>query len=311
MISCMPRTYADDADFWRRYQEHLPPEVRIEPGHEPREEHRPWRGGALHLDRFAVPDAAVTVVVVHGGGGYGRMLAPIGRVLHEHGAEVVLPDLPGYGLTDVAPAQVRYGAWVDVLLEVVAAERAGGRLVVLFGLSMGGMLALHAAAAAPAGHVAGVVATTLMDPRDPAVRRGAGRFPTPGVALRSAALDRVRLPMPLLAPIERMSSVGAINRLCRRDPQGGGGRVPLGLLRSWMTYVPAIEPSAFTACPVLLLHPLADRWTPPAWSTAVLDRIPAPTRYVGLDACEHWPIEQPGLTTLTEELGAFLAGRQK
>ena len=300
-------SYARDASHWRRYQPHLPVELRLEPGAEPAEEWWERDGGAVHVDRFTAPGAGTTVVVLHGGGGYGRLLASLGRPLADAGLEVVLPDLPGYGLTEGDPAAVRYEHWVACAVELVERERARGRTVVLVGLSMGGMLALHAAAAAPPGAVAGVAATTLMDPRRPQVRRGAGRFPTPAALLAVRVTDRLRLPMRLLAPLERMSSVPAVNALCRTDPQGGGRRVALGLLRTWMTYRPAIEPEAFDRCPVLLAHPLADRWTPVAWSRETLDRIPGRTRFVGLERGEHWPLERPALTTLVDELSAFAA----
>ena len=300
-------SYTSDATHWRQYQPHLPPELRLDEHTTPTEEWWTWRGKAVHLDRFPSPRAGSCVIVLHGGGGYGRMLAPLGRAIHEAGHEVVLPDLPGYGLTEADAAAVRYPDWVALVVDLIGHEQSAGRRVVLFGLSMGGMLAFHAAAAAAPGAVAGVAATTLMDPRVPEVRRGAGRFPTPAVLLRSGFADGVRLPMPLLAPIERMSSDPEINRLCRRDPQGGGRRVALGLMRSWMTYEPAGEPEEFDRCPVLLVHPLADRWTPPAWSRAVLDRIAGPTRFVGLERCEHWPTEQPGRGVLFDELRAFVS----
>jgi alpha-beta hydrolase superfamily lysophospholipase len=300
-------SYEREAGHWRLYQPHLPHEVRLEPGAEPDEEWWERDGGAVHLDRFVTPGARTTVVVLHGGGGYGRLLASLGRPLAEAGHEVVLPDLPGYGLTEGDPAAVRYEDWVACAVELSERERARGNDVVLFGLSMGGMLALHAAAAAPPGAVAGVAATTLMDPRRPQVRRGAGRVPAPAGLLASGAADRLRVPMRLLAPLARMSAIPAVNALCRTDPQGGGRRVALGLLRTWMTYTPAIEPEAFDRCPVLLAHPLADRWTPVGWSRETLERIPGATRFVGLERCEHWPLEQPGLSTLLGEVGAFAA----
>lgn len=298
----MTRTYATDASHWRRYQPHLPPELRVDGPDGPEEARWDWRGRDIHIDRFPAATAKTAVIVLHGGGGYGRMLAPLGRGLHDAEHEVVLPDLPGYGLTDCDARSVRYDDWVALAADLAAVEHAKGRRVVLFGLSMGGMLALHAAAAAPPGVIDGVAATTLMDPRRAEVRRGAGRFPTPAWALRLPAADPVRMPMPLLAPIERMSSVPAINALCRRDPQGGGRRVALGLMRSWMTFQPAVEPAHFDRCPVLLAHPLADRWTPVVWSRSVLDEIPGAKRFAGLEGCEHWPMEQPGLSVLLEEV---------
>jgi len=303
----MSRNYAIDATTWRAYQPHLPAGLRLPDDDLPAESRWAWDGLDVHVDRYARPDAATTVIVVHGGGGYGRLLAPFGRQIALADADVVLPDLPGYGLTTCPPQEMTYGRWVRCVADLAVAEQARtGRPVRLFGMSMGGMLALHAAMVAPAGTVAGVGATTLMDPRARAVRRGVGRIPIPGALLRLGVADRVRLPMPLLAPVERMSSVRAINRLCLRDPQGGGNRVPYGFLRSWLAYQPVMEAEAFDRCPVLLAHPLADRWTPVAWSQDVLRRIPAPTTFVGLERCEHLPAEEPGATTLRTAVGTWL-----
>lgn len=61
--------------------------------------------------------------------------------------------------------------------------------------------------------------------------------------------------------------------------------------------------------PVLLLHPLAERWTPVAWSREVLHAIPAipaPTRFRGMASCEHWPMESPGIDVLRSELAGLL-----
>jgi alpha-beta hydrolase superfamily lysophospholipase len=83
--------------------------------------------------------------------------------------------------------------------------------------------------------------------------------------------------------------------------------VPLGFLRSWLTCTPPLEPREFDRCPVLLAHPAADRWTPSELSTRTLERLACPTRYVELERCEHFPIEEPGVSTLRTEIAAFLA----
>jgi len=51
--------------------------------------------GPLHLDRHGPPDAGLTVILVHGAGGYGRMFAPLAQRLAVAGHEVLAPDLPG------------------------------------------------------------------------------------------------------------------------------------------------------------------------------------------------------------------------
>lgn len=301
-------SYATDATTWRAYQRHLPPSLRLADDDLPAEETWRWDGLDVHLDRWSAPHGArCTVVVLHGGGGYGRLLAPYGRLLRDAGCDVLLPDLPGYGLTACPPREMRYARWVTCAAALAQEEAArSGRSVVLFGASMGGMLALHAAGVAPAGTVAGVAATTLMDPRRAEVRRAVGRVPLPAAALRLGVADGLRVPMPWVARLDRMSSVPEVNRLVARDPQGGALRVPVGFLRSWLTYDPPLEPRAFDRCPVLLAHPLADRWTPATWSLDVLQDVPAPTTYVGLERCEHLPIEEPGLTQLGTALGSWL-----
>jgi alpha-beta hydrolase superfamily lysophospholipase len=304
------RSYAVDALTWRDYQPFLGSDMRLGADNLPAETTWAWRGLDVHLDRFDAQDAELTVIVCHGGGGYGRLLAPVGRLVHELGYSVVLPDLPGYGLTGVAPSRMRYPLWVDLVVDLAGAERRrSGRPVVLLGMSMGGMLALHAAAAAADGTVSGLVVTTLIDPRERATRAAVSRLPGAGrlSGLLRLAPSNLRVPMPWLAHVNRMSSLPAVNELCVSDPQGGGNRVPLGFLRSWLTYTPAHEPHAFDRCPVLLAHPAADRWTPVELSTRTLDRLACSTRYVELERCEHFPIEEPGVSTLRAETAAFLA----
>ncbi|MFJ9363869.1 hypothetical protein ACIRRA_05525 [Nocardia sp. NPDC101769] len=63
-----------------------------------------------------------------------------------------------------------------------------------------------------------------------------------------------------------------------------------------------VEPENFTACPVWLLHPGADRWTPLALSKSFFSRIAAPKHLVVLDDAGHYPVEDPGIRQLTAAL---------
>lgn len=308
-----PRTYARDHDAWRLVQPLLPASMRTR-GHEPAEEAWSWRGSTVHLDRYAVPDAPATAIVLHGAGGHGRLLASAGRIVRDAGLEAVMPDLPGYGLTVPAPGHRRYPAWVALVADLVRAERArSGRPVVLAGMSLGGMLAWHAASVLPPGTVAAVVATNLLDPGDPEVQRAVARWPAVGA--RSAALLRwtprplhgVRLPLPLVANAAGMSNDPAVVRALLADRRGTGSHVAIGFLRSWFAYRPPVAPEAWAHGPVLLAHPGDDRWTPTALSRRFFDRLPAPKRFVELERCGHLPTGEPGLSAFVDEIGTLAA----
>jgi alpha-beta hydrolase superfamily lysophospholipase len=89
------------------------------------------------------------------------------------------------------------------------------------------------------------------------------------------------------------------------DPCGGGNRVSLRLLRTYLTSAPEVEPEAFDVCPLLLAHPAADTWTPVALSRPFFERLACDKELVLLDGAGHFPIEQPGLSQLEQAFGAF------
>ncbi|MCH9640640.1 MAG: alpha/beta hydrolase [Actinomycetia bacterium] len=270
-----------------------------------------WRETRVHIARAVVPDAAVRAMVIHGGGGYSGALWPAAAVAAGSGVDVLAPDLPLYGYTrEPHPSTVRYDDWIDLLCELVDAEKATDpRPLILFGASMGGMLAYEVAARTR--QVAAVVATCLLDMSDPKARAAVTRFawmggPAP-VLLRAIdpALGRVRLPIRWLADMANMSSEPRLSRLCASDPRGGGASVPLGFLSSWMNYRHS-PPESFDAAPVTLVAPAADTWTPPELSAGFLHRISAPTRLVMLENCGHYPIEEPGVGQLRETMSEIV-----
>lgn len=266
-----------------------------------------WRDTRVRIARAAVPAAPTRVMVIHGGGGYSGALWPAAMVAAGDGVEVLAPDLPLYGDTEVPdPAGVRYNHWVDLLCDLVRAERtADPRPLILFGASMGGMLAYETAARTRL--IAAVLATCLLDVSDPRARAAATRYrwmgrPAPAI-LRAIdpVLGRVRLPIRWMADMANMSSDPRLSRLCAADPRGGGANVPLGFLTSWMNFRHA-APESFNAAPVTLVAPAADKWTQPELSVGFLQRISAPTTLVMLENCGHFPIEEPGLARLRETM---------
>lgn len=264
-----------------------------------------WRDGRVHIARVAAPEASARVLVIHGAAGHSGALWPVCAPIAGM-ADLLLADLPPYGNTVVPrPHRIRYGDWVELLCELVLAERRrDDRPLVLFGASMGGMLAYEVAART--GQVSAVVATCLLDPADAEARRRAARgpvgsIPPAGLAVLERLAGGVRVPMRWLADERRISRDPRLSALCAADPRGGGARTPIGLLTSFVRYSHT-SPESFDSVPLVLAHPAADDWTPPALSLRFLDRIKGPTTVVMLDNCGHYPAEEPGLTQLAETL---------
>ena len=304
----------DDLPISRRYQQFFPELLRCTPASTPREEWWSWRGLDVHLDRMAPAESPLKVIVLHGAGAYGRVMAPAAVLAQRYGFETVAPDLPGYGLTRVSWGQLDYPLWIRCVSDLIDAELArDSRPVVLFGVSLGGLLAYQAAARSR--RVAGLIATTLADPRERAVRQGFARHPllgTAGLATLNAlswATDRLPLPMALMSRMDGISNDPALSALVKSDAMGGGNWVPAQFLRTLMTTPPDIEPEAFDLCPVLLAHPGDDRMTDIALSRRFFERLPARAHkktMVVLDGASHMPTEVAGLAQLEAAVIQFL-----
>jgi pimeloyl-ACP methyl ester carboxylesterase len=249
------------------------------------------------------PNAPLKVIVLHGAGAYGRVMAPAAVLAQRYGYETVAPDLPGFGLTRVPRRRMTYPLWIDCVCDLIELERMrDSRPIVLFGVSLGGLLAYQVAARAPS--IAGLIATTLADPRDTAVRRGFARHPLLGTAglwlLAKLAFitDGLPLPIALMSRMNQISNKRELSAIVMRDRLGGGNWVPARFLRTLMTTPLVLEPEQFISCPVLLAHPGEDRMTDIALSRRFFDRIAAPKRMVVLDEASHMPTEHPGVDQL-------------
>ncbi|WP_415974581.1 alpha/beta hydrolase [Rhodococcus sp. 077-4] len=294
-----------------RYARFLPEQYRPVAGEKPESMYWMWGDTRVHIARAVRPESRVRVMAVHGAGGYYGLLWPYAAIAAREGFEVMCPDLPLYGDTVVEdPSSMRYRDWIDLLCELVIAEKArDDRPLVLLGASMGGMLAYEVAHRT--GLVDRVIATCLLDPADPSARRAAARFdmlggPAPQLLRMLAAVaGHVRIPVRWMADMANMSLNAELSDLCARDPKGGGVRVPIAFLASFFGYVHT-RPEGYDGPPVLLTHPAEDRWTPPEVSIGFLERIRGDTEIVMLDGCGHLPVEEPGLTQLADTLRKVL-----
>ncbi|MGY0503471.1 alpha/beta hydrolase [Nocardia sp. FBN12] len=297
---------------YAEYVRFLPQRYRDEVMFEPESSWFAWHGNRVHVARAGAEDAPVRVLALHGAGGHAGLVWPLLGIGAAEGVSVMAMDLPLYGDTAVAdPGAVRYREWVEIVGDFVVSETdSDDRPLVVFGASVGGMLAYEVAART--GRIAHVVATCLPDPADPAMRRAmvrwapAGAVPPVLLSGIAAVLGRVRVPIRWLVDMANMSSDPALSRLCATDPRGGGVRVPLGFLVDFLRFRHT-PPEEFVAAPVTLVHPAADRWTPPELSVRFLDRISAPTTVTLLDGCGHFPVEEPGVTQLADALRTLLA----
>jgi pimeloyl-ACP methyl ester carboxylesterase len=302
---------------WRRVVARFPEEYRpgSSPATTPEQSWWRWRDCDVHLDTYRprgadgspVP-APATLVVLHGGGGNGRLVGALGAMAARAGFVAVVPDLPGYGVTRVPDRRgIRYPDWVALAADLVRAQ-AGP--VVVAGLSVGGMLAYDAVAAA--GAPAPVLASCLLDTADPAVRRGIAAHPWLGAAARPvlarlSRADRVLVPVRLLAPMHLIANDRELSRAIVTDPTSGGTRMPLGFFRSYLESRRSPEPERFTGR-LVLAHPDADPWTPLELSLRFLHRAPAGTREVVLlERTGHLPFERPGVDRLAGVVARELA----
>ncbi len=275
-----------------------------------------WRDHDVHVLTAGDVDAPARVVVLHGAGGHSAALWPYAGLLADrYDVRVVVPDLPGYGATRVPRRSgVRYGDWVALVSELLRAQRSDheGPLVVV-GASMGGMLAYDAATRT--GLADHVVATCLLDPRDPVARAHIGRWAWQGrlarPALRLAAgpLAAATVPLRWLVDMRAIANDPALVELVLRDRCGGGTSLPLGFLRSYLESAPAVEPDEATNGTLVLAHPTDDRWTPVEVSLRFFRRLAVKAEHVPLESAGHFPVEERAVGQLVDVFARWLRPR--
>ena len=309
-MTALPDSYAA-RDYLRPYLPFLPDVMRLQ--RDPEEEWWTWRDTQVHLDRLDVDDAPLKVIVLHGGGGNGRVVGVLGALVYSLGYSYVAPDLPGFGLTVPGPDyDPEYRSWVALVADLIDREQSrDGLPVVTFGGSLGGMLAYNAAAAS--GKVRGVIATTLADPRNiealDALARSKfwSRIGMLAMNVFPKLTDRLTIPARMISHMWAMTNDPAFSRVFVEDPLVGGARVKIGFYRSMASYNPPIAPEKFDLCPLLLAHPAEDTWTPFAVSQPFFARLGCDKELVMLEGCGHLPYEEPGVSQLREAVRRFLS----
>jgi pimeloyl-ACP methyl ester carboxylesterase len=239
--------------------------------------------GPLHYLDFGGPADGAVIVCVHGLGGSAVNWSAIAPLLTDR-YRVLAPDLAGHGLTQSRGRGTGVAANRVLLHRFI--ESGPGGPVILMGNSMGGMISLLEASAAPDA-VAGLI---LIDPalplvpsqQDPLVTAMFVLGATPGVG--RVMLGRRSRVAPEVLVASTMSLV------CE-----DASRVPADVVAQHVEMI--LRRAGFTdvrrgigaiTCPVLLLHGERDRVVPVAAARAIARANPSWTLVV-LPGAGHVP----------------------
>lgn len=284
--------------------------------------------GPVHYLDFGGPRDGPVIVCVHGLGGSAVNWTAIGPLLAGR-CRVLAPDLAGHGLTQSRGRGTDVHANRALLDRFIESVSAGP--VILMGNSMGGMIALLEAAAAPAA-VAGLI---LLDPAlpfwparpDPVVAAIFALSTTPGLGRMMLARRRRLSPELLVARTLALccvdvSRVGAdiiaqhVEVARQRAAFANIDQDFTAAVRSVVTTIGYGRGQRYRrrirsiTCPVLLLHGARDRLVPVAAARAAARANPSWSLVV-LPGVGHVPqLEIPRETTrvIREWLGS--AGRR-
>lgn len=305
--------YYSQLSYWKKYHSFLPPELQYDLNKMPTEEYWRWNDMNIHLDRMKNPTSPVKVIILHGAGGNGRIVGLFGNFLYQQGFEYLAPDLIGYGLSqNLKNETIEYKTWVSCVSDLVDLELSkDNRPVILFGLSVGGMLAYQVAAVNK--NVKKIIATTLADSRSKAVRDELSRnlflsrIGFPFIKAFQKLTDSTKIPIRWLCKMDKITNDPAFSSIFSNDKLAGGSKVELRFIRTYMNYDPELEPENFNDCSVLYLHPEKDTWTTLKVSKPFYDRLRCPKRFLTLKNCGHAPYEEPGLTDMKFEILKFIS----
>lgn len=300
--------YQNDV-IWKQVQEYLPLENRLSNKNIPKEYFISIQNVKIHIDHYQKVTPKARVVLFHGVGGNGRLLSFIAVRLLKNGYDVVCPDMPLYGYTDYKGA-VTYDMWVSYGAAIVQHFQKDGLPVFLFGLSAGGMLAYQIAN--ECSNISGIMATCILDQRDPYVTKHTAVNPIIAVVgnVLISMLTRIggsfRVPMKIVANMKNITNNRKLAALLMKDKKSSGVKVPLTFIHSMVNPVIKTEPEDFTSCPFLLVHPGNDCWTDIELSKMFYNRLACKKSLKILEGAGHFPIEDIGLKQLEKYCVDFL-----
>lgn len=305
-------TYNETEVYWKKYQKFFPEELQINEKNLPIEEWWDWDDYHIHLDRMSVINSKIKVILIHGAGGNGRLLAPYARMLQVHGYDVVSPDLPPYGLSySDSLKPIDYDDWIKIITEFIQQEvKLDGKPIILLGASIGGMLAYHAASISK--QVKGLIVTTFVDTSNGKVRdhiapnKVIGRLGKFMMNRFPFVMDSFQISISKVSRMKFITNNFELTNLIMNDPRAAGTVIPFRFIRTLLNMKPLIEPEDFQECPILLIHPEVDPMTPFSLSEPFYTRLQCKKRCVILEGAGHFPIEHPDVEQMKSAILDFL-----
>lgn len=99
-----------------------------------------WQGCKIHIDTFRNPNPKAKIIALHGVGTNGRQISMIMSPLVKKGYEIIAPDMPTYGISEVNPKSlITYDDWVLCASDLIEEEsKKDSCPIFVYGLSAGG-----------------------------------------------------------------------------------------------------------------------------------------------------------------------------
>ena len=302
---------------WRELEAYFPEDYRINDEFFPDEYFLKWNDSNIHIDHY-VPkkiNEKIKLILVHGGGGNGRLLSPIGIALLKLGFECIAPDLPGFGLSRES-SPTSYSTWVSLINHLVDLEsQKDSRKIVLCGISLGGMLSYHVACQNKS--VFAIMVSSLADTRTLAVQQQLsknkliGKLSPSFLNFSKSITDSIKVPIKHTTKMWAMANNPSFVKKLKQDKIGSGSWVYLKFLRTLLHAQPAVEPEDFDHCSVLFFQPEKDNIIPWEISAPFYEKLNCDKKVVFLKGCGHIPMEEPGINQLKEAAKLFLNQLQK
>ena len=297
---------------WKTFQTFFPEEWRITSKYKPIEYYWNWDNFDVHIDHYYVDSTQKKhkLILLHGGGGNGRLLSPIAVFLQKLGYECIAPDLPGFGLTKIHKPNSYY-TWINLVNELVNQELKKSKSpVVLCGVSLGGMLAYQVACLNK--NISGLIVTSLADTRKKSVQIGLSKNKWFGaisptlLSGMSSITDDIKIPIKWTTKMWAMANNPEFVKALKNDKIGSGSAVYLKFFRTLFEVSPEIEPEDFNRCPLLFLQPEKDYIIPWSMSKPFYESLSCKKEMVILKNCGHIPLEKPGINQMIDASTSFL-----